>query len=177
MRVALMTILLAAACAPLPEGPAARGEICRDAFRDYDRQARLGGEDRPRMGVPVLAPLQPDGSGFGAESRLLQFDCLLRPADMPDLAAIDRAALAKPPPITPAPRQYVHLALVTNNADERTLRDFAERLGYNAGGKGVKRLGRRVYLGPFASTEEQAAALRLAGALGIRSAYLLTQVP
>ena len=173
-----MTFLLATvACAPLQQDPGTRGEICRDAFREYDRQALLGGKDRPMRPLPMEVVPQSDGSGFGAESKLLQFDCLLRPDDMPDLAAIDTDGLAKPAPMTPAPRQYVHLALVTNNADERALRDFAEGLGYNAGGKGVKQLGRRVFLGPFSSVEEQQAALGLAEALGIRSAYLLTQVP
>jgi hypothetical protein len=178
MRIAVITILLAAvACSPLPEDPATRGDICRDAFREYDRQVLLGGKDRPLRLLPMETARQSNASGLGAESKLLQFNCLLRPGDMPDLAAIDTAGLAKPAAVTPAPRQYVHLALVTNNADERTLRDFAESLGYNAGGKGVKQLGRRVFLGPFSSVEEQQAALNLAEALGIRSAYLLTQVP
>jgi len=177
MMRALPILLLLAACAPLPENPVARGEICRDAFRDYDREKRLSPDFLPIRPIPEAPPFQQGSPEFAAESRLLQFDCLLRPDDMPDLAALDRAGLAKPAPLTPAPRQYVHLALVTNNADEAALRGFAESLGYNAGAKGVKRLGRRVYLGPFTSAEEQAAALRLAEALGIRSAYPLSRIP
>ena len=177
MLRALMVLLPLAACAPPPADPVARGELCRDAFRAYDREKRLNPDFLPIRSVPDR-PLFAEGSReFAVESRLLQFDCLLRPDDMPDIAALDRGGLAKPAPVTPAPRQYVHLALVTSNADEAALRGFAESLGYSAGAKGVKRLGRRVYLGPFASAEEQAAALRLAEALGIGSAYLLSRIP
>ena len=83
-------------------------------------------------------------------------------------------AVTPPPPSPPGaaiPPTTVHAGVVTNMGDDAAARAFFEAHGIRARSIGSGPLGRRIYIGPFATEGALADGMALAGAAGFASPY------
>lgn len=164
--------LVAGACASEPVNDASRAEMCRDLFQNYDRDLEVRGPSSGLMGTVGVRTALPSVNLAG----LRQYNCVTFASELPDFSKLDLQAY-RAPPAGNGPTRYVHLATAATDAVSITLSDVVKNLGYPVQTKGEPALGRRVFIGPLRSPAEEGAALRLAEAMGIYDAYLLSRIP
>lgn len=162
-----LACLALAACAAGP-GPArvARGDsaACVGAFRWYDTVAATmstpsGRDDQmaipPALQIPV--------------ARIHSLGCLTMSDDLAPMATAERPPVANSGAAIPA--TLIHAGVVTSMADEANALAFFAAHGARARGLGAAGLGRRIYLGPFATEGALARARDLAVAAGFTAPY------
>lgn len=161
----LALLLLMAGCADTP-GPEAGMDgdpaLCVALFRTYDAVAATmstpsGWRDRMAIPPPLQLPAQ----------RLQNAGCMTLTAEL--------ALSADAPPVrdagAPIPPVGLHAGVVTNMQDEAAAVAFFEARGANPRTVGAAGLGRRIYLGPFATAGALSDATALAIAAGFASPY------
>lgn len=162
-----LAVLALAACAAGP-GPAglSRGDsaACVDAFRWYDTIDATMSTPSGRAGQMAIPPdLQIP------VARIQSLGCLTMSDDLAPMATATR------PPIAdggaPIPPTSIHAGVVTNMADEADAMAFFDAHGARARSIGAAGLGRRIYLGPFATAGALDQARDLAVAAGFASPY------
>ncbi|MEM8789188.1 MAG: hypothetical protein AAGE76_13095 [Pseudomonadota bacterium] len=178
MRLVLAISCLAwvAGCAPPVLDPAAKAAQCRTLFKRLDQQLKV----EPNLvfirdvvpGLPRTVP-----GPVAAENALLQFDCITRPGDVPVATTVDVTGLENPGGTTPAPREFLHVGIVTSNRIEGEFRQVANALGYSVVVRAAPRTGRRIFMGPFRTVESKRGAQALAVRLGYPSTYFLVNEP
>lgn len=154
-------------CAPVERAaaPAAdRAGTCVALFQDFDRLEALHGDPRPRRdGSIAPAVLVAQGQ------RLRRAGCITRDADLAGREAVAVAPWSEAgAPIAPI---ALHAGVVQSNAMDDTMRAFFEARGIRARSVGSAVLGRRIYLGPFATRGGLEAAAALARAAGFVAPY------
>jgi hypothetical protein len=163
------TVLALAAlsgCAPaVAPGPSrAPGDLCVALFRQFDILENLYPNNQRRFQnrsarPPVEAQAQ----------RLRNAGCLTLTADLAGMETAPGAPVASGggaiPPIS------VHAGVVTNMDDDARSRAFFESRGVPARSVGSAPLGRRIYLGPFATQGALDGARALALDAGFASPY------
>jgi hypothetical protein len=167
--MALCALLLAGcAAAPVP-GPS-RGERCEALFLHYDAVVRF----YPDTSFDEEGAIQRPGQVARASQALIRNDCLTRSADLDGLPAL--YARLQPfriedsgPAIRPVP---VHLGIVTGIGDEAFVTRHFRGLGYRSRGIGAEGLGRRIYIGPFATQGAVDQALAVAREAGFIAPYV-----
>ena len=169
--VAYLAVLALGACAASPgRSPVARGDsaACVEAFRWYDAVAATmstpGGRDG-RMSIPPALQFP--------VSRIQSLGCLTFSDALAPMATVARPPVADSgPAIAPT---SIHAGVVTSMADEaEALAFFDTHLdapGARARSIGAAGLGRRIYLGPFATQGALDQARDLAVAAGFAAPY------
>lgn len=155
LPLACGALLLLGACAP--GGPqAAQTANCIGLFRHYDALERTARRPENRTIPPVLAFQQ---------TRLRASDCITMAADLAGMEALPAA------PVVDSGAMIVpttlHAGVVTSDADDARARAFFEARGVQARSVGEAGLGRRVYIGPFATD----GAIRDARALAVSAGF------
>jgi hypothetical protein len=157
-------VILLAGCFALTLPTAVRAADparCLALFIDYDRRAISYPTTSFGEVTPPAALSQPI-------QRLRSAGCLTTSADLDAMAplavrlspfVIDRSG----PAIPPVP---VHLGVVTSISDEARATAFFRGLGYRSRGVGAEGLGRRLYVGPFATQSALDQALAVAREAG-----------
>ena len=160
----LLLALLAGGCAagPGPVGADRSPERCLAAFQRYDLvKASMSTPSgrRDRMAIPpaLQRPVQD----------LQEARCLTRSDDL-DLAAAAPPVVAGGAAIAPV---AVHAGVVMSSEDDAAAQAFFEANGVPARSIGAPGLGRRIYLGPFATQGGLDGGLALARAAGFASPY------
>ncbi len=162
--------LTLAACTGAPDGVSspgpARGDSasCVDAFRWYDTVDATMSTPSGRADHMAIPPALQIPVG-----RIQSLGCLTFSDDLAPMATV--AA----PPVTdsgPAiPPTSIHAGVVTNMADEANAIAFFNAHGARARSIGAAGLGRRIYLGPFATQGALDQARDLAVAAGFSAPY------
>ena len=166
----LLVAGLLAGCAGVGTPPPRDAEECLRLFRQYDRVERRHGAVR-LTDEGARAP-STDISRWA--QRLVVAGCRTRGRDLDRMEAV-AAGLTEfrivegPTAIRPVP---VHLGVLTSIADEVRVTMVFRGLGYNSRGVGAIELGRRIYIGPFASQEAVDQALALAREVGFIAPYV-----
>ena len=164
----LVALLALAGCAAgqMPAGVPARGDSasCVNAFQWYDTVAATmstpsGRSDRmsipPALQVPV--------------ARIQSLGCLTMSDDLAPMVTATRPPIANSgPAIAPT---SIHAGVVTNMADEAEAVAFFTAHGARTRTIGAAGLGRRIYVGPFATQGALDQARDLAVAAGFASPY------
>jgi hypothetical protein len=160
----LATALAGCAAGAAPQISRGSGADCVVLFQNYDAAAATmstpsGRRDRmpipPALQIPVL--------------RLQQADCLTLSDDLAPMATA--GGLATIPGGAAIRPTSVHAGVVTNMGDDAAVRAFFEQDGVRARSVGAAGLGRRIYIGPFATQGELDAARDLAVRAGFASPY------
>ena len=165
MAFALAAALAGCATAPAPiASPADRAATCVTRFQYFDLMESLYPNQRRKDEQRVAAP-----PVEAAGQRVREAGCITMTVDLAGMAT------AVPPPPSPpgaaiAPIS-VHAGVVTNMADEANAIAFFQGHGLRARSIGSAPLGRRIYLGRFASQGALDDALALARAAGFASPY------
>ncbi len=147
--------LLLAACAPGgPQGP--QTGDCIGLFRHYDAIERYVRRPDNRTIPPALALQQ---------TQLRASNCITMSADLAGMEALPVVPLADSGPVIVA--TSLHVGVVTSDADDARARAFFEARGIRARSVGEAGLGRRVYIGPFATE----GAIRDARALAVSAGF------
>ena len=163
MRKALILVLLAGGCAAtVPAPQPAAGERCVALFRAYDATAETmstpsGRSDRMPIPPRLQRPVQ----------ELRAAGCLT-PSDALDLAVAAPPVADGGAAIAPT---ALHAGVVTTMADDAAAQGFFEAHGAPARSIGAPGLGRRIYLGPFATEGALAGAAALARPAGFVAPY------
>jgi hypothetical protein len=163
----VLALLALAACATGPApGVGARGDsaACVDAFRWYDAVDATMSTPSGRAGRMVIPPdLQMP------VARIQSLGCLTLTDDLAPMATVSR------PPVADGgaaiPPTSIHAGIVTNMSDEAAAIAFFEAHGARARGIGAAGLGRRIYVGPFATEGALDRARDLAVAAGFAAPY------
>jgi len=166
LGAAAIALTLAACAGGTPAPGPARGDSasCVDAFRWYDTvkasMSTPGGRaDRmaipPALQVPV-ASIQSRG-------------CLTFSDDLAPMAVAERPPISDSGPAIPP--TFIHAGVVTNMADEANVVAFFSAHAALPRTLGAAGLGRRVYLGPFATQGALDRARDLAVAAGFSAPY------
>lgn len=164
--VLLALAALAAGAAALAAAPGA-DRTCVNRFRDYDRAvvtfSNTGWGDGPMMAAATSRAVQ----------RLAQADCVTDWDDiatMPALAAELKGKLAGEhgAPIKPT---TLMAGVVTGFSSELQARQFFAALGYRVRSQGAPFLGRRIFIGPFATEGGLAEATAVAVRAGFVAPY------
>lgn len=153
----------AMATAPAPSA-ASRSDICVARFQYFDVMEDLYPNSRNRHRNRVASP-----PVEAAAQRLREAGCI---SFSDEIAGMD--TVASPPPSPPGaaiPPTTVHAGVVTNMADDAAARGFFEAHGIRARSIGSGPLGRRIYIGPFATEGALADGMALALAAGFDSPY------
>jgi hypothetical protein len=169
--LALVAPIALAACAAGPgPSPVARSDsaACVDAFRWYDAVSATmstpGGRDG-RMSIPPALQFP--------VARIQSLGCLTFTDALAPMATAERPPVADSGPAIPP--TSIHAGVVTNMADEaEALAFFNAHLntpGARARSIGAAGLGRRIYLGPFATEGALDQARDLAVAAGFAAPY------
>lgn len=170
-RLALLLAAgLLAACAGLGTPAPRDAEECVRLFRQYDRAERRQGA----VGVLRGEAIAPSADLSRAAQRLVLAGCQTRGRDLDRMEAFAAGLTgfeieAGPTAIRPVP---VHLGVLTSIADEARVTAVFRGLGYNSRGVGAIELGRRIYIGPFASREAVDQALAVARGAGFIAPYV-----
>lgn len=168
MRALTVPVLLAlAACAAGPgPAPASRADAatCVEAFRWYDLVDATMSTPR---GLDGDMPIPPDLQM--PVSRIRSLGCLTMSDDLAPMATASRPAVADGGALIP--RTWVHAGVVTNMVDEAEAVAFFGAHGAPARGLGAAGLGRRIYVGPFATQGALDRAIDLAVAAGFAAPY------
>jgi hypothetical protein len=167
-RIVFAALLaLAPAAGALAAGPSDGETVCRNAFRAYDFAVLNFGNSGERANE-VLAP------AIGKAAQRVRREGCLTPFD--DVAALARlraevagtVAFDGGAPIRPIALQ---VGIVPGYAGEFAARQFFGELGYRVRSQGAPGLGRRIYLGPFATEGGMAYAADLARRAGFVAPY------
>jgi hypothetical protein len=152
-----------AACAEVPATPTrADSATCVALFQEFDTLERTTPNPRPsrRTAANVV-----EWQG----TRLRQAGCLTTNADLANLARTpDLRVTESGPAIRPI---SVHAGVVSSDADAARVVDFFEARGVRTRTVGNGVLGRRIYLGPFATQGGVESAIALAQAAGFIAPY------
>ena len=163
----LPLIAALAGCAAGPgAAPVSRGDSasCVSAFQWYDVVDATMSTPSGRAGHMAIPPdLQmPVG-------RIQSLDCLTMSDDLAPMATAERPTVTNGGAAIPP--TSIHAGVVTNMADEANAIAFFTAHGAPARGIGAAGLGRRIYLGPFATQGALDQARDLAVAAGFTSPY------
>lgn len=165
LAIALTAAALLGCAAPPPAsgpGPSrAASADCVALFRYFDVLDRT--LSIPRRERWAVAP-----EFMRTADRLRRADCITLTADLSldaPAPAVSTAAATPIPPIA------LHAGVVTNMADDAAARAHFEARGVRVRSVGHAALGRRIYLGPFASEEALLGARDLAIAAGFDYPY------
>jgi hypothetical protein len=176
MRLSSASVLAAAccaalvACAQIPQQTADR-DLCVPLFRQFDAYAQTGREevvsrfDRRQVPNPNLQRIS---------QQLIQNDCQTRPRDLAALDATRDAWQGRSIVESGAPAPYpgtVHVGALTGEGEVALAVNFFESLGVPATSVGSRFLGRRVYIGPFATQGGIEDAIELAREAGFVAPY------
>lgn len=166
---AALTVL--AGCASVPGGLTPIEPNCVSLFRNYDRAVlQFGYSDRVRDGrVSFLVPTAVGRAG----QRLRQYDCLTTNEDifrMTLLAPTLRGALVGESGAAIEPIS-LHVGIVPGITSEVQTRTFFNSLGIRTRSIGAPGLGRRIFLGPFATAGGLAEATDIALQAGFVAPY------
>ena len=140
---------------------------CPGLFEIYEAASRMTGAmgNQPRMTT---------SSQVREAARLLRMgDCLTFTDQLAPMATLGaeagaRARVNSGPSIPPT---SVHIGIVTSMADEARVIDFFAARGLRARGLGAPYLGRRIYVGPFATAGALEGAMTLARDAGFAYPY------
>jgi hypothetical protein len=171
--VLLAGAALLAGCAAAPTGPGAApapasraGDpaTCVALFQEFDRLEQLYGSAQPRRdGRIAPAPIVSQGD------RLRRAGCITRNAQLAGAAALPVTPWSESgAPIAPI---ALHVGVVQSNAEDDRIRALFEARGIRARSVGSPVLGRRIYLGPFATEGGIASAADLARSFGFVAPY------
>lgn len=163
---ALAALALAGCAAGPGPAPVARGDsaACVEAFRWYDSTRATmstpsGRGDRMAIPPDLQMPV----------SRIRSLGCLTFSDDLAPMATVSRPPVTDSgPAIAPT---SIHAGVVTSMGDEAAALAFFTDHGVRARGIGAAGLGRRIYLGPFATQGALDQARDLAVAAGFASHY------
>ncbi len=167
-RLAVLAgVLAASACAGMPEadGPS-RGtaEICVPMFQDYDRWEQWAGSDFMGEDSLVAPPAL-----WKRGMRLMRADCFTDPDDL------DRIATAPRDPVVESGLAIdpiaLHAGVVPGIGSEVRARNYFAERGVRVRSVGDVSLGRRIYLGPFATEGGLRAAAQAARDAGFVAPY------
>lgn len=162
---ATLLILTLVACAPAADPVSSReGASCVLLFQQFDRVEDTMSTPRgrrDRMAIPPALQLP--------AQRLRSAGCLTMTADLAPMSRLDTPAVVDGGRAIPPTR--VHAGAVTSMADDAAARAFFAAHGVEATSIGSPALGRRVYVGPFATEGALQGALDLARAAGFASPY------
>lgn len=165
-------LLALAGCAAQPGEFAWVEPDCLILFRNYDQAVQTFGYTRRDYNgeITLLVPVAVDRAG----SRLRANGCLTTDDDLAAsyLLSTDelRAALVGESGAAIAPIS-LHAGIVTGIASEVQARQFFGKLGIRVRSQGAPALGRRIYLGPFATEGGLAEAIELALRAGFVAPY------
>ncbi len=152
--------------AQLPPEVSSSGSDCVSLFRLFDTMEKnmstpTGWRDR------VVAPPEL----MWMAGRLRQANCMTLTADLAGMEAVPVApAPTAGPAISPI---SVHAGVVTNMNDDARSRAYFENQGIGVRTIGNGALGRRVYLGPFATGSEVERAMNVAREAGFAYPYVV----
>jgi hypothetical protein len=160
----MIGLLLGGCTASTARPPASERDTCVARFKYYDLMEDLYPNTRSRHQNRVAAP-----PVEAAAQRLREAGCITFSDEIAGMAMV------VPPPASPPgaaiPPTSVHAGVVTNMADDAASRAFFESHGIRARGIGSAPLGRRIYIGPFATQGALDDAMALALAAGFESPY------
>lgn len=165
---ALAALLALAGCTggAGPSAAPSRGDAasCVAAFQWYDTVAATMSTPRGRDdAMPIPPALQiPVG-------RIQSLGCLTMSDDLAPMATATRPPVADSGPAIPP--TAIHAGVVTNMADEANALAFFAAHGARARSIGAPGLGRRIYVGPFATQGALDQARDLAVAAGFAAPY------
>jgi hypothetical protein len=159
-----MVAVLAGCAVPAPQQWRADGPACVAMFQEYDRRLRLFPDASIwRPGRTVDPWVEAQGT------RLREAGCLTNTAQITDL---DSPAATSVVESGPAIRPIaLHAGAVLSMEDDARVRAFFEARGVPARSIGDPMLGRRIYLGPFATQGGLDAAADLARSIGFIGPY------
>ena len=159
-RLALSVLLLSGCAAGPVAGPS--DPDCVALFQTYDRvDATMSTPSGRADNMPIPPDLQPPVQDLQAAGCLTLSDEFDFAVAAPPVADGGVA-------ITPT---RVHAGVVTNMEDEAAALAFFEAQGIEAGSIGAAGLGRRIYIGPFATEGARDGAMAVAQAAGFGSPY------
>lgn len=166
MRRTLVAVLVAFVAAVPAAAQPASDTTCRAAFRAYD------------AAVKGFSMARDDGQALHsmisrAAQRVRRADCLTALDDLRALERLQRQVAGSVTFESGASIRPVALqvGIVPGYADEFAARRFFGELGYRVRSQGAPGLGRRIYLGPFATEGGIAAAADLARRAGFVAPY------
>ncbi len=140
---------------------------CPFWFEFYDSTARAYGSNArdPRRDAP--GPVM-DAARQLRMAKCLTFSRAIAGMDAIPASAGEKARTPSGPAIRPT---YLHAGIVTSSEDDARARAFFERQGLAARSVGAALLGRRIYVGPFATAGQLEAARTLAVQAGFAYPY------
>ncbi len=160
----LLVTLLAGCAVPAPPQWRADGPTCVAMFQEYDRRLKLFPDEsiwRPGRMVDPWVEAQ------GA--RLRDAGCLTSTAQIIGLDSASADPIVESgPAIRPV---SLHIGAVSSMEDDARVRAFFEARGVRARSVGDPMLGRRIYLGPFATEGGLQGAATLARSIGFTAPY------
>lgn len=155
--VSLATLLVAAA--PVD---AASGDVCTRRFRAYDRAVLM-------FSSPGQENLVVSRNVGTVGQRLFDAGCVTRERDLSGVGvAVGAIEGDGGPAIRPV---SLHVGIVPGIVMEAQMRTFFGDLGYRVSSIGAPGLGRRIYLGPFATEAALVEATEVARLVGFVAPY------
>ncbi|MEM8869047.1 MAG: hypothetical protein AAGB10_05200 [Pseudomonadota bacterium] len=172
MRFIVLAFVGLAACSPVETDPQSRAASCFGWYQVYDREL---------LRQPAFIPFavrgetvrRTDNAPQAVESALRQSRCITFRPNLPN----PPVQLPRPGTGEAASDQYIHLTTAATDRSAQQIADVVAEQGYPVRLRGVPRLGRRVYIGPLKTTDDQVAAIEYARALGFAAAYPVTRIP
>ncbi len=162
--LAIAAALAGCAAASAPGPSRAGGELCTALFQQYDVLETLYPSNQRRYENRVAPPPVETQA-----QRIRNAGCITLTRDLAGMETATAPAAAGPgPAIAPV---SLHAGVVTNMEDDARARAFFASHGVPARSVGSAPLGRRVYLGPFATQGALDAARALALSAGFASPY------
>lgn len=164
LRLAMPALILAGCAVEM--APSAGAPDCVALFQRYDRtKATMSTPSGAADRMPIPPALQP------AVQALNEAHCLTR-SDSLDLTADAAPVVDGGAAIAPT---RLHAGVVTSQSDEAAVLAFFAAHGVPARSIGAAGLGRRIYLGPFATEAALDGAASLAAAAGFAAVYRVDQ--
>jgi hypothetical protein len=146
LPLAFAAALALAACVEAqPGGPTrASGNVCVALFQEFDVLQRMYPNNQRRYENRAARPLVE-----AQAQRIRQAGCITLTRDLAGMEAVGGPPVANAgPAIAPL---LLHAGVVTNMQDDARARAFFEAHGLPARSVGSAPLGRRIYVGPFAT--------------------------
>ncbi len=144
---------------------AASGDACVALFQRYDAvQATMSTPHGAADRMPIPPSLQ-----FPV-TQLQSAGCMTLTNELTGMASADGRPVADGGPAL-VPPSALHVGVVTNSADEANAVGFFQGRGIRVRTVGAPGLGRRIYVGPFATEGALSSARDLALAAGFSSPY------
>jgi hypothetical protein len=160
----LLVAVLAGCAVATPTQWRADGPTCVAMFQEYDRRVKMFPDESIwRPGRMVDPWVEAQGT------RLRDAGCLTSTAQIIGLDSAPAAPIVESgPAIRPI---SLHVGAVSNMEDEARVRAFFEARGVRARSVGDPMLGRRLYIGPFATQGGLESAAALARGIGFIAPY------